>query len=92
MRYVHELRSRRKNHGRNYSGIRTLGGNARAGFYRAEYSEGLLSEVEQIGKERKVQGKRFWLRAPDDPDESLNDLLEVLASRCFVHDKEAVDC
>ena len=36
-------------------------------------------------KERKAQGEGPWLHALDDPDEALNDLLEVMASRFFAH-------
>ena len=34
--------------------------------------------------ERKAQSKGPWLYALDDPDSTLNDLLEFMASRCFV--------
>ena len=36
-------------------------------------------------KERKAQGKGPWLNALDGPHEVLNDLLESMASPCFVH-------
>ena len=39
-------------------------------------------------KERKTQGKGPWLNALDNPDEVLNDLLEFMASRCFVHNNQ----
>ena len=39
-------------------------------------------------QERKAQGKGPWLNALDDPDEVLNDPLEILTSRCFVHNNQ----
>ena len=39
-------------------------------------------------KQRKTQGNGPWLHALDDPNEALNDLLELMTSRCFVHDNQ----
>ena len=38
--------------------------------------------------ERRAQGKGPWLHALDDPDPALNDLLELMASRCFLHNNQ----
>ena len=41
--------------------------------------------MEQLGKERKAQGKGPWLHTVDDANESLAELLKFMTSRCFVH-------
>ena len=39
-------------------------------------------------KERKARGKEPWLNALADPIDVLNDQLECMASRCFVHNDQ----
>ena len=38
--------------------------------------------------ERKAQGKGPWLHVLDDSDAALNDVLEFMASPCFVHNNQ----
>ena len=39
-------------------------------------------------KERRSQGKGPWLHENADPDQVLGELLEFMASRCFVHSNQ----
>ena len=39
-------------------------------------------------KERKAQGKASWWHVSDDPDKAQTELLEFMASRCFVHNNQ----
>lgn len=47
----------------------------------AGVSRRFLSEVEHMGEERRAQSRGPWLHL----DKALTDLLEFVASRCFLH-------